>query len=201
MFGASDPASHKTVNIRPISKFSPVSANSCKIHCDLQTWKNPKTFIFTKIQPHQTQTKWWLILASVTPLATKSHKSLFWWQKTYIITVRRIPKPKTQICSTVLLEPSTKIHLDFKFWRTHTKTSHYFHFTLSMFSAWTAPMDDVEKSSYSCCLCCVWEFTLVPSWTDWIFGNIIGGGRGGPLLVLYTHTILVRTRVILTAAS
>lgn len=127
MFGASDPASNKTVNIRPISKFSRVSANSCKIHCDLQTWKNPKTFIFTKIQPLQTQTKWWLILASVTPLATKSHKSLFWWQKTYIITVRRIPKPKTQICSTVLLEPSTKIHLDFKFWRTHTKTSHYFH--------------------------------------------------------------------------
>ena len=40
----------------------------------------------------------------------------------------------------------------------------------------------------------------MPSWTDWIFGNIIGG-RGGPLLVLYTHTILVRTRVILTAAS
>ena len=126
MFGASDPASNKTVNIRPISKFSRVSANSCKIQWFTDK-KKPKTFIFTKIQPLQTQTKWWLILASVTPLATKSHKSLFWWQKTYIITVRRIPKPKTQICSTVLLELSTKIHLDFKFWRTHTKTSHYFH--------------------------------------------------------------------------
>ena len=32
-------------------------------------------------------------------------------------------------------------------------------------------------------------------------GISLAAGGGGPLLELYTHTILVRTRVILTAAS
>ena len=83
MYGASDPASNKTVNVRPISKFSRITANSCQIHIDLQKRKTRSNFILPqKIQLQQKPNK----MMTHSDTTNKDLINHSFDDKTYIIT-------------------------------------------------------------------------------------------------------------------